>query len=239
MKIHIFYCHYNISGTDNKSRPNWFDYEKCFVNLLNTTKNKNVDIHVVMDGKIEDNWIKKYKDRYIAHEIITTHDMDSITKGLMSVVKETKCENTDLIYILENDYLHTDDWVDKILDIFQTFNGLNYVSLYDHNDKYFLPMYEDLVSKIFVSNTHHWRTTPSTCGSYIVPKKIFSEDYDDHTGVTVPIGDHHKWLWLNENKGRFVLTPIPGLSTHCMEFLMSPTIDWKKINNDISNNTNI
>ena len=36
--IHIFYRHYNISGNDFKSRPNWFDYEKCFINLLGTDR---------------------------------------------------------------------------------------------------------------------------------------------------------------------------------------------------------
>jgi hypothetical protein len=184
-----------------------------------------------MDGKIEDNWISKYKDKYITHEIITNHDMNSIVKEMYSIIKEVKCNDTDLIYILENDYLHDITWVEKVLNAFQIFEGLNYISLYDHNDKYFLPMYDDLVSKIFTTNKHHWRTTPSTCGSYVTTKKIFDEDYNDHTGVTVPIGDHHKWLWLNENKERFVLTPIPGLSTHCMEGLLSPTINWEKINN--------
>jgi hypothetical protein len=232
MKLHIFYSHYNVTDTDNKGRPNWFNYEKCFINLLNTIEDKeNIELHVVMDGKIEDNWIKKYKHKYFSHEIITTHDMNSVTKGVYSVVKETKCLDNDLIYILENDYLHVDDWVNKILDIFQTFEGLNYISLYDHGDKYFHPNYDNLVSKIFVSNYHHWRTIMSTCGSYITIKKIFDEDYNDHIGITVPIGDHNKWIFLSENKGRFILTPIPGLSTHCMEGLMSPTINWKQINN--------
>ena len=64
MKINIFYSHYNIAGTDYKFRPYWFDYEKCFVNLLNTIEGKNnVSLHVMMDGKIENNWIKKYKDK--------------------------------------------------------------------------------------------------------------------------------------------------------------------------------
>ena len=67
MNIHIFYSHYNVTGTDNKSRPQWFDYEKCFVNLLNTIKDKsNIKLNIVMDGKIEDNWIKKYKEFYNA-----------------------------------------------------------------------------------------------------------------------------------------------------------------------------
>jgi predicted SnoaL-like aldol condensation-catalyzing enzyme len=230
MKIHIFYSHYNVSGTDSKFRPNWFDYEKCFINLLNTTKNKNVDIHVVMDGKIEDNWIKKYKDKYTTHEIEAGNGSDAFIKIFEIILNLNTIGDKDLIYILENDYLHTDDWVDKVSDIFETFSGLSYVSLYDAIDKYSAPMYDDLISKILVTNTSHWRTTPSTCGSFVTTKNILIEDYDEQTGKTIPPGDHHKWVWLNENKGRFVLILIFGLSTHCMDFLMSPIIDWKKIN---------
>jgi hypothetical protein len=228
-KINIFYSHYNIEGQGNKSRPSFFNYESCFINLLNTTKNKDVNIHLVMDGKIEDNWISKYKDYYIPHEIVTRGDMENVTKELYKIAKATNIEDNDLVYILENDYLHIDGWVDKVICLYQTFQELSYISLYDHNDKYFLPQYDDLVSRIFTTNDHHWRTTPSTCGTYITTKKIFDEDFNDHTGVTVPIGDHHKWLFLTETKNRFVLTPIPGLSTHCMEGLLSPTINWDKI----------
>jgi hypothetical protein len=30
MKIHIFYRHYDIGGTDHRGRPSWFDFEKLF-----------------------------------------------------------------------------------------------------------------------------------------------------------------------------------------------------------------
>lgn len=228
MKIHIFYLHYEITGTDGKHRPYWFNYEKCFTNLLSTIEGKNVELHVVMDGKVENNWIKKYKDKYIIHEIkgegTPGFKMLQIIKSLL----DDKTNDIDLIYQLENDYLHTVGWVEKIVDLFSTYNNLNYISLYDHNDKYFLHMYEDLVSKIYTTDTHHWRTTPSTCGSFIMSKKSFEEDYDI---LSTMEGDHHKFLWLNEHRSRFVLTPIPGLSTHCMDGLLSPTINWKQINN--------
>ena len=42
-------------------------------------------------------------------------------------------------------------------------------------------------------------------------------------------GDHNKWLWLNHHRNRSIISPISGLSTHCMEGLMSPTIDWSKV----------
>ena len=228
-KIHVFYSHYNVEGSNNKTRPKWFDYEKCFINFLNTTQGKNVDIHVVMDGKIDTNWISKYKQYYTPHEIVGGN-ITNVTLGVYNVVKNLECNENDLIYILENDYLHVNGWVDKVTDLFKTFNGLNYISLYDHNDKYtWMHLYEDLVSKIFTTSTHHWRTVPNTCGSYICTKKLFLEDYDVQTTI---IGDANKWLHLEQTKGRFMLSALPGLSTHCMDTLLSPTIDWEKINNE-------
>jgi uncharacterized protein (DUF927 family) len=228
MKIHILYRHYNVEGAGNKSRPSWFDYKKCFINLLNTIEDKNVDLHVIMDGDSTGNFIENYKDKYTLHNINAGGDYNSYLETYR-YIKMLNIDNNDLIYFLENDYLHIDNWVEEIVTLFQTYpQGLNYVSLYDHNDKYFLPMYDNLVSKIFTTETRHWRTTPSTCGSYIIPKNIFIEDEDINTGGP---GDHDKFLHLNSTKNRFVLTPIPGLSTHCMEGLLSPTIDWKQINN--------
>ena len=38
--IHIFYIHYNIEKTDGRNRPEWFDFEKCFQNLICTLDNR-------------------------------------------------------------------------------------------------------------------------------------------------------------------------------------------------------
>jgi len=225
MKIHIFYRHYNVSGTDNRSRPKWFDFEKCFVNLLNTIQNKNVELHVVFDGDINSNFIGKYQDKFTTHLIKAGNDQLSFFQT-WEIAKSISMEQTDLVYFIENDYLHLQGWDKKVIELFETYKLLHYVSLYDHNDKYFLPMYEDLVSKIFTTETHHWRTTPSTCGSFIITKQLFDLDYDIHTSI---VGDHNKFLQLAEERNRMVITPIPGLSTHCMEGLMSPTIKWDKV----------
>ena len=221
--IHIFYRHYNISGNDFKGRPNGFDYKKCFINLLNTIKNTDVKLHVVFDGNIKSNFIYKYKDKFILHEIKAGNDQSSFFQT-WEIAKNIQMEKNDLVYFLENDYLHVNGWVQKITELFSTYKLLHYVSLYDHNDKYFLPIYEDLVSKIFVTENHHWRTTPSTCGSFIITRELLELDYDINTTI---MGDHNKFLQLAEERNRMVITPIPGLSTHCMEGLMSPTINWE------------
>lgn len=228
MKINILYRHYNVEGTDGKRRPTWFTYENCLKNLLNSISDTtDVTIHVIMDGESSNNFIDKYKDQVTIHTFKGGSDQASFLEAHRYAKQLAEdCQDTDLFYFLENDYLHVKGWDIKVREIFNTYSNLNYVSLYDHNDKYFLPQYEDLVSKIFTTQTHHWRTTPSTCGTYIVDKKILLADYD--VPFTIP-GDHTKFIHLNETRGRSVITPIPGLSTHCMEYLLSPTVNWEQI----------
>jgi hypothetical protein len=225
MKIHIFYRHYNISSTLNsKYRPDGFSYEKSFNNLLETIEdNPNIELTVMMDGTKQGTFLENYNVN--VYEFKGGSDAASFFETV-KYVKSKNIRDKDLVYFLENDYLHLDGWVEKVIDLFSTFKGLSYVSLYDHNDKYFLPMYEDLVSKIFTTKTHHWRTTPSTCGSFIISKQLLEEDFDI---LSTMEGDHNKFTFLSQTRNRFVLTPIPGLSTHCMEGLMSPTIDWSQV----------
>lgn len=224
MKIHIFYRHYNVSGNDGPRRPKGFDYEECYKNLLATSDLNTCKINIIYDSK-EDNWVKhlKYDNLY---EIDAKGDMASFFQTCGIIKDDESIQDGDLIYFLENDYKHVYGWWRKILELFQTYKGLDYVSLYDHKDKYFLPMYDDLVSKVFTTENHHWRSTPSTCGSFVVTKERFLEDFDILSTMS---GDHNKWLWLNQNRSRTVISPIPGLSTHCMQGLMSPTIKWNEI----------
>lgn len=250
MKIKILYSHYNTQDNDGKYRPSWFSYEKCFKNFLSTIQHIpkefiDIELHVIYDetrGNINKNWINEYvpithngkivKEFGCIIHTIQGGSMFEAAKEMYSIAKELSedMDDKDLFYFVENDYLHVNGWVGEVKNLFETYNlNTGYVSLYDHNDKYtWMHLYENLVSKIFVTDTHHWRTVPNTCGSYICNKKLFLEDYDVHSGLE---GDANKWLWLEQNRGRFLLSPIPSLSTHMMESLLAPTIDWKKINN--------
>lgn len=230
MTIHIFYRHYNTPKS-SRGRPPWFSYEKCFTNLLDTIKDKDVKLNIVFDqssGNHLNNFIFQHEDRFTLHEITAGNDASSFFQT-WHLAKNQNIPENDLIYFLENDYLHVSNWVDLVVEFFRD-NPKNmkdnYLSLYDHNDKYFYGMYNDLTSKIFTTKNRHWRTTPSTCGSFIVNKNVFDLDFDIHS--TVP-GDHQKFLNLNSERGRLVITPIPSLSTHCMPGLLAPTINWESI----------
>jgi hypothetical protein len=237
--IHVFYRHYDVGGSvsrqdsthmsrsDGRFRISWFDYEKCFRNLLRTTEGSSVKVNVVMDGGLRDNWIGKYKDRFQLHEITAGSDFPSFFKTVEIAKNDQSISPTDIVYLLENDYIHADGWVKKVEDLFENYGDrLSYVSLYDHLDKYVYPMYANLMSKLFISKSHHWRTTPSTCGTFMIRKDKFDQDYDV---LSTWKEDHNKFLWLTQHRGRSVITPVPGLSTHCVTEL-SPNVDWEKYN---------
>lgn len=236
--MHIFYRHYNVSGRESW-RPEWFDYENCWTNIYNQVKNNSdISLNLVFDGDNENNFIFKYNfDRIF--KISAGNDWVSFTNTL-SIVKslESDIQKNDVIYLLENDYLHVPNWYKHVFEFFESNLKNNYLSLYDHNDKYFT-YDEGSNSKIYVTNTHHYRTTLSTCGSYLVTKSTFDEDYDFNNSVVgflknktnLPL-DHAKFLILQQIKNRKLFTPIPGLSTHCLNNLMSPTINWEKISNE-------
>ena len=145
MKIYIFYKHYNVEGTDNKHRPGWFDYEKCFTNFLDSIEDEeDVYLHVAMDGNISTNFISKYQDKFIYKEFIGGNGGKSSQftyEWAKDIAQE--CDNKSIFYFVENDYLHIKGWVSKVRELYSTYSNLSYVSLYDHNDKYFLPMYND------------------------------------------------------------------------------------------------
>ena len=235
--IHIFYRHTNHLKI-GLYRPEWFSYEKCFKNLLKTISKheNNVILNVIFDGEISKNPIYEYQHHFNTHVINAGSDINS-WNATNQIIK-SQCEDgmiqpNDLIYFLENDYLHLPEWVPKVLTLFNT-HPYNYVSLYDHADKYF--DYNKLESKIIATSDCHWRSTPSTCGSYIISRETFLEDFEEIEIINRlcydmgPTPDHYKFQLLTLYKKRQILTPIPGLSTHVMNGLMSPITDWKKIN---------
>jgi hypothetical protein len=219
--IHIFYRH-----TTNhllKNRPEWFDFDKSLDNIFRTIEGKDVKFHMMFDGEWDDEKYKKYPIDDL-RVFKGGSDQESF-RYTYKYACDIESDDKDLFYFLENDYLHVGDWVSKVEEFYKYYNFEGYVSLYDHLDKY-TGLYPDLVSKIILTPNQHWRTTPSTCGTFIVNKKVLLQDKDIHTVVN---GDHNKFIQLAQERGRVILTPIPGICTHCHAGVESPIINWDVI----------
>jgi|Laugresbdmm110sd_1035091.scaffolds.fasta_scaffold02310_3 hypothetical protein len=240
-KLNIVYRHAPIraekqSRDPNKNRPEWFSYESCFENLITTIEadpqGKNVNITVIFDGTLAeflDDFIVKYYAQYsdsISFQFVSGGSNGATFLIALDMMKKTCLDDKDIIYFLENDYIHQHGWVSKVYELFESSHSIDIVSLYDHRDKYEYSMYENLSSEIIFTPTHHWRTTPSTCGSFLIEKQEMLKDFDLWTSNII---DYELFPILQNTRSRKLVTPIPGLSTHSMSGYLSPTVDWEKL----------
>jgi hypothetical protein len=228
MKIEIFVRHCNTSSNSiGKSRPDWFSREKCWINLQQTV-DSDTNITVLFDGTpSSEHFLNKYKNGY---KLIIKHGGNDGASflNLLKYVYEQDIDDDTILYFLEDDYVHQPEWGNILREGFE-YMGVDYITLYDHKDKYFLPMYENLQSKILVTPSTHWRTIPSTTNSYAMLARTFKKHYCIHTEYCDLIKgytrDHDKFIRL-WNEGSNLISCIPGYSTHCEIEYLSPIVNW-------------
>ena len=218
----------------NKVKPDYIDNEKCLENFRN--RFKNPDIIIADNVKEEDHLhqIKMIPDCQV-HETNLGSGAASFRYAL-DLIKKSEWDDGEIVYIVENDYLHVPDSLWIMLEGFNL--GADYVSLYDHPDKYINkdaggnPFVEDggEVTRVFRGETRHWKLTNSTTMTMAAKKKTFLEDYNimqEFIGGTYP-RDFDMFLKLRDN-GRSLITPLPGAATHGETQWLSPFRRWELV----------
>jgi hypothetical protein len=219
--IYILYRHTNHSGF-GKNRPDWFSYEKSLNNILSTIEGLDfIKFHLMFDGECN------IVDSRIHHTEVFKGGSDWASYCYTwNYAKALPLADDDYIYIAENDYAFIPGWPYKLKELIDTYDDLDYITLYDHSDKYNPLVYPNLHTYLYVTKTHHWRWVPNTTGSIIFSKRILNEDYDIHTSNPSDFG---RFEFLRNTKSRNVLSPVPSLATHCEVEHLAPTINWEKI----------
>jgi hypothetical protein len=118
----------------------------------------------------------------------------------------------ELVYFCEDDYLHLGS-APRLLE--EGIKRADYVSLYDHPDKYTRLYNGGEYSKVIKTASSHWRYTASTCMTFGAKVKTLKEDLEvwkKYTDGTHP-HDHHIFTELGKN-GRKLAIPIPGVACH-------------------------
>ena len=162
---------------------------------------------------------------------------------LASAQEALKPEFEDFaLYFLEDDYLHLPGSKDVLLD---GLSKADYVSLYDHPDKYQSganPFVEagGEQSRILMGQFCHWKTSNSTTMTFAVRQKTLMEDFplwQRHCAAGFP-NDFEAFLELQslgswENRifghGRKLITSLPAFSTHSETAWLSPLRNWSDL----------
>jgi len=219
----IFYYYRMHSKCGSSNSIDYISNEKCLKNFIKCISDtNNLTINIDNSGP------EFYSQIHDIHKNITETSLGNGRSFLWFVSKAIQeRSDQDIIYFVENDYIHLPNVDEYLIDGFST--GANYVTLYDHLDKY-TDLYNGLRSEIFAGKKCYWRTTPSTCMTFAAKVKTLKQDFNlikffcDTSG---PPADHQMFLGLGKNN-RVLVSPMPGRCTHGESCCISPYIEWEK-----------
>lgn len=228
------YILYRISdGGNKKHKPSYINNKNCLLNAVNTFRYHT--FHIIADYVSDETFnmiTEVVKD--VRHEILRTHIGNGAGTFNISLDDALSLPDDDIVYFLEDDYLHKPFSYDIMLEGLNL--GANYLSLYDHPDKYVDGPNPYVVdggeeTKVFLTKSCHWKFTNSTTMTFAGKVKDIRDDeaiLRKYTNKGTHPYDFDMWIELRK-KGKSLITPIPGYSTHGEVQWLSPLTDWSKI----------
>ena len=224
---------YRISDAGyNKVKPLYINNENCLKNAVKTFGNS--EFLIIADNVSDET--KKMIELLVPNDNINHvsvgHGAGTFNLALDLALKQS---DGDVIYFLENDYLHRKESENILIEGIEL--GADYISLYDHPDKYIPasrggnPNIEDdggEVTKIYLSKSCHWKLTNSTTMTFASKVSKLKEDESilrKWTNMGHYPRDFDMFIELREN-GKSLMTSIPGYSTHGETAWLSPLTDW-------------
>ena len=209
--------YYRISDKGRRNdKPDFINIENCLRNFCNHFDPK--DITIIADN-CEDNTIYVIKKYINVDNIIRTSLGNS--GAFLFAAKQAIKDNTDntIVYLVEDDYLHLKDSQQLINE---GFVYGDYVSLYDHPDKYLEGGKPNPYvfgggeeTKVLLTKSTHWKYTNSTTMTFATHTKTLGKDIEVLTRYCQNnIPDDFGMFCDLIKLGRKLVTSIPGRSTH-------------------------
>jgi hypothetical protein len=203
---------------DDKSKEENLDKIK---RLINTS-----DLDINIFSLNHDNYKDKIKQQ-------KNHQTFSNLASLLQCFEFGKEYGEDLIYFVEDDYLHFEPMLEEMIasyeriasqinkDIFMC--PADYPYLYMNNEK----------TNILIGNKRHWRTVSQTLCSFMTTKALLNKYWDNFYNTCLDRHDPFE-KYLNEiYKQEFCVSPLKSLSLHLTNvnssYGLSPFIDYKKL----------
>ena len=218
-----------------KEKPPFITKENCLKNAISQFPIDKVCWMVIADNVCNDtyNMICKYVPESQIKRVSVGHGA-----GTFRIVYEEAIKNkdNDLIYFLEDDYLHLHDSYEALRKAAECNYG-DYFTLYDHPDKYGYDSPNPLVVKggertrLYWCGNHHWKITNSTTMTFAAFADVLKKDkkvFWRWTEGRHPY-DFQLFTELKLLRARLLLSAVPAMSTHGETCFLSYGTNWSNV----------
>ena len=224
------------------------------IKSINFSKNKYPSIIfkiIIVDDKSKEENLKKIKkliaasslDISITHlnhtkykDVIKQQKNKQTFSNLASLLQSfelAKVHGEDLIFFIEDDYLHFEPMIEEIISSYERIASqvgrdifmcpADYPYLYMNNEK----------ANILIGNKRHWRTVNQTLCTFMTTKSLLDKYWDNFYNTCLDRNDPFE-KYLNEIYVKeFCISPLKSLSLHFTNvnssYGLSPFIDYKKL----------
>jgi hypothetical protein len=222
---------YRISDTGyKKEKPDYINNKNCFINALRTFN--KADWLIIADNVGDETKSLITQSNKEIKYVSVGHGAGTFNLALDYALN---LPDNEIVYFLENDYLHKPE-ADKIIeDGFEL--GFDYVTTYDHPDKYLNPFEGGNLlcsgrseeTRLYLGQYCHFKLTNSTTMTFASKVKTLKEDEGilrKWTSETYPY-DFNMFAELRQ-KGKRLASSLPGYSTHGETQWLSPLTNWKQ-----------
>jgi hypothetical protein len=139
----------------------------------------------------------------------------------------------DLLYFLEDDYIHEQNSLTEMLFSYEKFASLikDELILCPTDFPYLYNKFEP--TQIILGNQRHWRVIEETLCTFLTSKRLLLKHWDTFISMTktehLPFEKPLHEIYTKQ----YCLSPIPSLAMHCTNinsiYGISPVMDWKRL----------
>ena len=142
----------------------------------------------------------------------------------------------DLIYFVEDDYIHKSESLTEMVLSFEKFATIFNRDLFLLSTDYPF-LYKKLEdSKLLVGEKYHWRTVQESLLTFLTSSKLIKNHYTKLSEMAKTESDPFEKNLHEIYKKEICLSPVPSLSLHCANinsvFGLSPNINIEKLWNE-------
>ena len=217
LKFKIFIIDHNSEKNQIQSLKNMLHNSKINFEILNLEVEKF------------SNQIKKINEENKEVTLNQKSNMSNIYQSLLISKEKSK----DLIYFVEDDYIHELNSLSEILHTYERIASLtnkdliicptDYPYLYNQNGS----------TRIFLGENRHWRQVDQSLCTFLTSKHIVDKHWEEYVNMCkfehYPFEKPLHKIYRNE----LCISPIPSLAIHFTNinsiYGLSPNVNWKRL----------